>query len=190
MAEDKKAIPKPTIKTAPPVRPPVSALDQAEPDQSSPSKLAPAAEPKSEPEPVEEISASASDGVETDLVKRLLGLLIDGIAASFIGYLVLLITGSGFLQYAVIGLVMLTRDSLPFLDGQSIGKKAMRIRAVSEEGASLSGDWVTGATRNLLFAVPLLGVIECFIMLSRSGNVGAGRRLGDDWAKTKVIAEE
>ncbi len=178
MAEEKKSIPKPTIKNSPPEKPPVTSLDFDEPEPQKVEK-----EKDSTSEPV-----VPSDGVETDLVKRLLGVLIDGVVAGFIAFIVLKITGSSFLNYAVMGLVMLTRDSLPFLEGQSLGKKVMKTKAVKEDGSSLAGDWVTGATRNILFAVPVAGVVECFTMLSRSGNAGAGKRLGDDWAKTKVIS--
>lgn len=189
MDDHEKKIPKPTIRTTPPVKPPTSPLDRVEPKVEKPENAQKTEKVEdSEPELDGAESMTSADGVEKDLVKRLLGLLIDAIAVGFIGFLVDTITGSGFLQYAVMGLVMLTRDSLPFLDGQSLGKKAMKLRAVREDGSSLSGDWATGATRNLLFAIPVLGVVECFIMLSRSGNVGAGKRLGDDWAKTKVIA--
>ena len=53
-----------------------------------------------------------------------------------------------------------------------------------------SPETVTEATRNILFAIPIVGIVECFILLTRSGNPEAGLRLGDDWAKTKVISVE
>jgi len=46
---------------------------------------------------------------------------------------------------------LVSRDALPFLDGQSIGKRAMKTRAVTESGASLSGNWSAGLLRNLPF---------------------------------------
>lgn len=185
MSESKKVIPKPTIRTTPPVKPPQSPLDRVEPEEK---KIEEVGEVIPEVVEAETEEALSSDGVETDLVKRGLGLLIDFLIAGFIGGFLGLITGSDLLQYVALGVVMLLRESVPFLDGQSVGKKVMKIRAVKEDGASLSGDWVTGAIRNLLFFSPVTAVIECFIMLSRSGNVEAGKRLGDDWAKTKVIA--
>lgn len=179
MDEKKSAIPKPTIRNTPPVKPPVTALDMAE------SKV---------PEVKEEVPPLSpsmdGDGVETDLVKRFLGVFIDGAVAGVVAYLLGAMTGSMVLQYLTWGLIMLTRDSLPIFDGQSLGKKVMKIKAVKEDGSSLSGDWVTGAMRNLLLAIPVVGLVECLIILTRSGNAEEGLRLGDDWAKTKVIAVE
>jgi len=80
------------------------------------------------------------------------------------------------------------RDSLPFLEGQSLGKKIMKTKAVKADGSSLSGDWTTGAIRNILMAVPFGGLVESVVILVRSGKPEAGMRLGDEWAKTKVIS--
>lgn len=175
----KPSTPKPTIRNTPPAKPPVTTADIEKPE-----------EPKAPEVRKEKPPASTTKGVETDLVKRFLGAFIDGIVAGAIGYVTFLITGSAFPQWIAIGLVFLTRDSLPMLEGQSIGKKVMKTKAVKEDGSSLSGDWVTGATRNILLAIPLAGLVECFILLTRSGNPEEGLRLGDDWAKTKVISVE
>lgn len=174
----KPSIPKPTIRNTPPVKPPVTNADIEEPK-------APEVKKEAEPE-----HNSTAKGIETDLVKRFLGAFIDSIVAFAIGYIVLSITVSGILQWITIGLVFLTRDSLPILNGQSLGKKVMKTKAVKQDGSSLSGDWVTGATRNILLAIPLAGLIEVYILLTRSSNPGDGLRLGDDWAKTKVISVE
>ena len=176
MSEEKKSIPKPTIKTTPPVKPPVTSADTV------------VEEPKAPEIEKEEPPVSAPGDVEVDLVKRFLGGFIDGIVALLVGYLILKISGSEFLRWVAVGLVMLIRDSLPVLNGQSLGKKVMKTKAVKLDGSSLSGDWVAGATRNILLAIPVAGVIECFILLTRSSNPGAGMRLGDDWAQTKVIS--
>ncbi len=174
---EKKDIPKPTIRNTPPIKPPVITVDIEKTE-----------EPKAPGISKEEAPTPTPGGVETDLVKRFLGAFIDLVVAGMIGFVIVSITGSGILQWLAIGLVFLTRDSLPMLEGQSPGKKVMKTKAVKEDGSSLSGDWVTGATRNILLAVPLVGIVECFILLTRSGNPGAGLRLGDDWAKTKVIS--
>ncbi|MFT6179365.1 MAG: putative RDD family membrane protein YckC [Akkermansiaceae bacterium] len=180
MTEKKNPTPKPTIKNTPPIKPPVTSVDAGEPK---------APEVKKE-EPPTLAPASISKEVETDLVKRFLGALVDGIVAVVVGSIIGFVTGSDFLQYITFGLVMLVRDSLPMLEGQSIGKKVMKTKAVKEDGSSLSGDWATGATRNILMAIPLAQLVECFVILTRSGNPGAGLRLGDEWAKTKVISVE
>ncbi|MDA7506052.1 RDD family protein [Akkermansiaceae bacterium] len=180
MPENDRKIPKPTIRTTPPARPPVTTVDTAASERAN---AAPEIQKESE-----KARPPSPRGVETDLVKRFLGVIIDGVVAGVIGAIIALITGSPILQYLAIGLVFLTRDSLPILEGQSIGKKIMQTKAVKEDGSSLSGDWITGATRNILFVFPVVGFpIEAFFILTRSGRAGDGRRLGDDWAKTKVI---
>lgn len=85
---------------------------------------------------------------------------------------------------------LITRDSLPFLGGQSIGKKAMKIKVVTLEGKSLVGNWEAAVIRNVALIIPLFGFVELFILLSREEKPERGRRLGDEWAKTKVIFEE
>jgi len=82
---------------------------------------------------------------------------------------------------------MLTRDALPFLDGQSIGKKAMKIRAVTEDGKSLSGNWNPGLVRNAVMLIPFFPIVELIVLLTGKGKPNENRRLGDQWAKTKVI---
>jgi len=82
---------------------------------------------------------------------------------------------------------LLTRDSLPFLAGQSVGKKAMRIQAVTISGKSLAGDWQTGGIRNGVLLIPFFILVEIYMLLSREDKPDHGKRLGDEWAKTKVI---
>jgi hypothetical protein len=40
-----------------------------------------------------------------------------------------------------------TRDSLPFLGGQSVGKKAMKLTVVTLDDKSLSGNWEPAVIR-------------------------------------------
>ena len=84
---------------------------------------------------------------------------------------------------------LVTRDSLPFLGGQSIGKKAVKIQAVTLEGTSLVGNWNSAIARNLVLIIPLFVLVELFVLLTREDKPERGRRLGDEWAKTKVILE-
>ena len=91
----------------------------------------------------------------------------------------------------LVGLAYLvTRDSLPFLGGQSVGKKAMHLKAVTLDGQSLAGNWQPGLIRNVVLAIPLFVLVELFILLSREDKPERGRRLGDEWANTKVIVVE
>ncbi len=95
---------------------------------------------------------------------------------------------SGILGNAVGIAYMLTRDSLPFLDGQSLGKKALKIKAVTEDGESLSGNWAPGLLRNAVLFIPLFPLVELIVLIIGKDKPGGLRRLGDQWAKTKVVA--
>lgn len=130
-------------------------------------------------------AAPPAAGGEASLGQRVGAGLIDILVAIALGYAAARIAGG--LGYAVQVAYMLTRDSLPFLDGQSIGKKALNLRAVGEDGKSLSGNWNTGLLRNVSMAVPFLPLVELIIMLANNGKPGGLRRLGDQWAKTKVV---
>jgi uncharacterized RDD family membrane protein YckC len=84
---------------------------------------------------------------------------------------------------------LVTRDSLPFLGGQSVGKKAMKLQVTTLDGHSLVGDWKVALIRNGVLLIPLFPLVELFILLSRENGPDRGRRLGDEWAKTRVIVE-
>lgn len=96
----------------------------------------------------------------------------------------------GFMAHVawVVGLgYLVTRDSLPFLGGQSVGKKAMQLRAVTLDGKALTGNWEPGLIRSGVLLLPFFPLVEIFVLLTREGKPERGRRLGDEWAKTKVI---
>jgi len=79
----------------------------------------------------------------------------------------------------------LLRDALPFLDGKSVGKKVLGLRAVTAEGKSLSGDFKSSALRN----VPMLiAIVELVVLIIKKDSPEAGLRLGDQLANTKVIS--
>lgn len=84
---------------------------------------------------------------------------------------------------------LLTRDALPFLGGQSVGKKAVGIRAVTADGQPLTGNWEKSLVRNLPLLIPFLPLVELYVLLTREGKTNQGLRLGDEWAKTRVIVE-
>ena len=114
--------------------------------------------------------------------------LIEGIIDSVVGYVPMMImafvtgaTGIGALMYVGYLITLgyyLFKDAL--LGGQSIGKKAMKYAAVREDGSSLDGDFMASATRNVSLLIPFVGLYEIFLILTDK------KRLGDDWAKTKV----
>jgi len=114
---------------------------------------------------------NASDG------NRILAYLIDALivgALSFVPYV-------GWIAAVA---YFLTRDGLPFLDGQSVGKKAMNIRAVTETGENLTNNWGPVIIRNVVLFIPLFPLIELIVMLTNDKK----QRLGDQWAKTRVVS--
>lgn len=82
---------------------------------------------------------------------------------------------------------LVTRDSLPFLGGRSVGKTAMKLKVETEDGKTLTGNWEAALIRNAVLIIPFFALIELFVLLSREDKPGRGRRLGDEWAKTRVI---
>ena len=121
--------------------------------------------------------SSTPDLRRAEVGSRVVAYLIDAVitgALSFVPF-VGWVAGIGY---------FLTRDSLPFIDGQSVGKKAMGIRAVSESGEPLTNNWGPGIIRNLVLIIPLFPLIELIVLVSNKD----GLRLGDQWAKTQVIS--
>lgn len=114
---------------------------------------------------------------KADNGSRILAYLIDVIMMGLMS----LVPIAGFIAAIVYGL---TRDSLPFLEGQSIGKKAMNIRAVTEDGQVLTGNWGPGIIRNIVLWIPFFPLVELIVLLTNE----KGLRLGDQWAKTMVVS--
>ena len=182
--KEKKAVPPPTIKNTPPKKPPTTTADVApEPEKKEKPK-----EAGEKSEDSDEIVAESENaiGEEADLKNRFIGGLIDGFLCGGVIFLLSLILPD-FLSFFVHLLwipYLIIRDSLPFLDGQSIGKKVVGTKAVREDGTPLTGDYKTGAIRNVWM---LLLIVEPIVLIVRKDKPEAGRRLGDDFAKTKVI---
>ncbi len=122
-------------------------------------------------------------------VNRILAALIDGILVSVVAYI--LMTMSSSLQYvgSALGIVyMIIKDTLPALQGQSIGKKAMNIMVVNEDtGESIEGDYAAGAIRALPLIIPFLNFIGIIVETVMLFSDDDHRRFGDKWGKTKVI---
>jgi uncharacterized RDD family membrane protein YckC len=131
-------------------------------------------------------SAPAATIAEAQLGQRIGAAIIDVIVAIAVGWVASMISGR--LYFPAFAAYMLTRDSLPFLNGQSIGKKVLNLQAVSESGKSLSGDWKTGLLRNVSMVIPFGGLVELIVMLVGKDKPGGIRRLGDQWAVTKVVS--
>jgi len=126
--------------------------------------------------PESKISNQASIG------DRLLGGLIDWIVVLVIYYLLKGLVGWS-LSYLVAAAYILIRDALPFLEGQSIGKKVMKTRGVHEDsGAPITNDYRTSFLRNIFLFIPIVSLVDALFIFS-----GDRKRLGDRIAKTIVV---
>ncbi len=138
------------------------------------------------PQAAEQIAAApVSATAEAPLGSRIGAFLIDVAIVIAASYAIGVVSNT--LASAITIAYMLTRDALPFLGGQSIGKKALKIRAVTEDGKSLSGNWSPGLIRNVVLFIPFFALVELVVLITSQGKPGGLRRLGDQWAKTKVI---
>ena len=127
---------------------------------------------------------------EAPLSKRLLAGFIDiliGITIVGVGYAVFPDSLHKVAWALQLG-YLLTRDALPFLKGRSLGKTAAGLRAVTTDGQALTGNWEASIIRNIFFAIAPL--IEIIVLVIRQNDPKRGLRLGDDFAKTKVILSE
>lgn len=135
----------------------------------------------------------AADECETGVSfnTRFLAAFIDSMLGLgvYLGFLLLLpgwiggrLGGIAWLAY------LITRDSLPFLGGQSIGKKAMGITVVTHpDGKNLVGNWRAGLIRNGVLLIPFFAFLEIYLLLTREETARQGLRLGDEWAATRII---
>jgi uncharacterized RDD family membrane protein YckC len=107
--------------------------------------------------------------------------------ASLIDSVLLLVVYTVPILGIFIGLVYaLVRDALPFLGGQSIGKKAMGIRAMKEASRQpITGDYGASIIRQISLLIPLFGVIDALMVFSSKRQ-----RFGDRWARTIVVLEQ
>jgi uncharacterized RDD family membrane protein YckC len=151
-----------------------------------PSFIPPVIQPAPAPQPAPQPLGQTSGPPEATMGARIGGFAVDLLVAFSILLVLSIISSNLGLVVALAYLV--TRDCLPFLDGQSIGKKALRTRAVTESGASLSGNWNNGLLRNLTM-IPPFTLVELIVLSSRQDQAKI-RRLGDEWFQTKVISAE
>ncbi len=76
----------------------------------------------------------------------------------------------------------LTRDSLPFLNGQSFGKKIFNLRTIIlPHYASMTGAAEKSVIRGLVSIIPGLNVVDLWFLITRKV------RLADEWAETRVV---
>ena len=134
-----------------------------------------------EPEP--------DDGTLAPFNTRIIAALIDVLISMGL-YIAAVFILPGFVERAA-GLLslgyLIARDSLPFLGGQSVGKRAVKLKVVTLEDKPIIGNWEVCLIRNGVLLIPFFGLVELFVLLTREGKPDQGRRLGDEWAKTKVV---
>jgi uncharacterized RDD family membrane protein YckC len=138
---------------------------------------------------------------KADLAKRFIAMLIDGVISAILSVIPMVGSVAG-------AAYMVLRDGLEldFMDGRSIGKKVMKLRAVSDDGSkmtvekSIKRNWMFGlyAFHGILVFIPILGWLA-MILLSIAGLlIGLvevfkvltdleGRRFGDNMAGTMVV---
>ena len=95
---------------------------------------------------------------------------------------------AGFFFSTIIGIPLgvaywILRDTLPFLEYQSLGKKIMKIKVITlNSGMSrMDMSW----RRHLHTLLPLFAIIDGIILLTNQNNI----RLGDKWAQTVVVED-
>ena len=116
---------------------------------------------------------------------RFLGGLIDWLVVIALAYVLRGLVGWS-LSYLISAAYILVRDALPFLDGQSIGKKIIKTRSVHEDsGAPITNDYRTSFLRNILLFMLIPGLIDALFIFN-----GERKRLGDKMAKTIVVYEK
>ncbi len=109
----------------------------------------------------------------------------DRILAGLIDWLIIVlvsVTGFG----AVIGLAyLLTKESLPIFNGQSIGKKILRIQVVDNDTyIPIKNIYEKSLIRNISLLIPVFQFIDALMIFSSDR-----KRFGDQWANTIVIKE-
>lgn len=140
---------------------------------------------------IETISSTA----QANIGQRIGAYLIDAVIAMVAATIISTVVGQvssvlGFLLSFVGMAYIVLRDCLPFLDGQSLGKKALGLRAVTTDGNSLSGNWNPGLVRNAVLLIPFFAIVELIILITKKDAPERLLRLGDQWAGTKVVVSK
>ncbi len=159
--------------------------------------LPPPPPPAATPPPVEKAAPAASTsadgeeeapkpGAEAAFDTRVIATIIDCFVCMGIAIIIDVLLPA-VLGYLVATAYILSRDALPFLEGQSLGKRLMKIRAVDTAGNRLTGNWQASIVRNIPLAIPFFGFVEAYILYQKKEKGEPLLRLGDEWGKTKVV---
>ena len=179
------AMPPPPDLPPPSAAPPLPDLPPPPPPAASPppvEKAAPAASTAAD----EEDEEAPKPGTEAAFDTRVIAAIIDCFV--FLGIAIIIdVLLPATLGYLVATAYILCKDALPFLEGQSLGKRLMKIRAVDTAGNRLTGNWQASIVRNISLAIPLFGLVEAYILYQKKEKGEPLLRLGDEWGKTKVV---
>lgn len=127
----------------------------------------------------EKIKAIYADNALATPMDRFLAALIDGVLMGIVGRIT-------FVGSLVALAYFFTKDTLPFLDGQSIGKRLMKIKVINAEtGEEITENYGAGVIRVLSLIIPIFNIVDAVMVLNTDRL-----RFGDKWAKTKVIKLE
>lgn len=141
-------------------------------------------------EEVIETTTSNDHVVETpreEVVKRGIAYVIDIAIYSII----LSIFGIGLIGNLLAAAFMVLRDVI--FEGQSPGKKLMKLKVVDRSGLSIGRDYMASIKRNILFLIPsgpyIFGLIEGILLLfgDKIPIMGEKIRIGDKFANTDVV---
>jgi uncharacterized RDD family membrane protein YckC len=125
------------------------------------------------------------NGNEEYIVAYPLATPLDRLLAALIDWLIIaLFSATGF--GAIIGIAyLLTKESLPIFEGQSIGKKLLRIKVVdSDTYLPIRNVYEKSLIRNITLLIPVFQFIDALMIFSTDR-----KRFGDQWAKTIVIKD-
>ena len=82
-------------------------------------------------------------------------------------------------------LYILTKDALPFLNGQSFGKKIFHLRVIAlPHHSALTGWPEKSVIRGLVMLIPILNLFDLYYLITQKV------RIADRWAETRVIQDQ
>jgi len=112
---------------------------------------------------------------------------VDRLVAGLIDFVIVLsIFKLGALIGFTVGLAYwFLRDALPMMNGQSIGKKLMKIKVLGATKKSLANDYKAAALRQLSNIVPFLNLYEVYLLVTTPNY----QRFGDKLTQTVVVRE-
>ncbi len=90
------------------------------------------------------------------LIAAVIDLIIAGLLSAVLFHPIAWAVSTGYI---------LTRDALPFLNGQSIGKRVYNLRVIKEGAGPITDDYGSSVIRNLTLVLPLVPLLNCWFCL-------------------------